>query len=320
MVKLGNFWYIFFILFAIGLTVGAYFLFKNKSLKAKKILVASLVIFNLFLHFFRLLFPPFAGDPIKIAENAWFINICAVSVLTFPFIFFSKSNAAKDWMFYIGVISGLLALVYPTEALGKSVLTFDLWRFYFCHIIIVMAPLLMVLLKVHTLNYKNIWKMPFFMMAVLLFIICNQVLQSELGIIDMRGTDILKEGCGYRNTSLIWGPTDSVSVLFTWLTPNFMKVIPFGAFAGQAKYWPFFYLVPGCFFYFWLLPLLMCLPWELKHIKADFKEFKIRLKNKKENKENLNKEPENLEEKTGSKKQNNVKIKNESETKKQVKK
>ena len=55
--------------------------------------------------------------------------------------------------------------------------------------------------------------MPFCMMAVLLFIICNQVLQSELGIIDLRGSDMLQDGCGYRNTSLIWGPTDEISAL-----------------------------------------------------------------------------------------------------------
>ena len=284
MVQLGNFWYIFFILLAVGITVGLYFLLRNKSMKTKKIFIASVLFFNLGLHFFRLLFPPFAGNPSMIMENAWFINICAVSVLTFPFLFLSKSDTAKDWMFYIGVISGFLALVYPTEALGDSVATFDVWRFYLCHIIIIVIPLLMILLKVHHLNYRNVWKMPFCMMAVLLFIICNQVLQSELGIIAMRGDDILTEGCGYRNTSLIWGPTDSVSVLFTWLTPEFMQYVPAGEFAGEPKYWPFFYLLPGCFFYFWVLPFLLSLIWERKHIKEDFKALKIKIQQKRKNK------------------------------------
>lgn len=282
MIKLGNFWYLFFIFIAGGLTVGLYFLFKNKSMKTKKILIASLLIFNLALHFLKLLFPPYVGNSARIAESAWFINICAVSVLTFPFLFFSKSETGKDWMFYIGIISGFLALVYPTEALNKSVSTFNVWRFYCTHTIIFVAPLLMVLLKVHHLNYHNIWKMPFCMMAVMLFIICNQVLQSELGIIGMRGDDILKDGCGYRNTSLIWGPTDSISVMFTWLTPNFMKIIPHGAHAGEAKYWPFFYLVPGCFVYFLTLPLLLCLPWEHKHIKEDLNYLKTFLKTKRQ--------------------------------------
>lgn len=286
MVELGNFWHIFFILFAVGLTIGLYFLLRNKKVKTKKIFIGSILIFNLLLHFIRLLFPPYTGNPQMILENAWFINICAVSVLTFPFIFFSKSNTAKDWMFYIGIISGVLAVLYPTEALGNPVLSFDLWRFYFCHIIIFMAPLLMILLKVHKLNWHNIWKMPFCMMAVMLFIICNQVLQSELGIISMRGDDILKAGCGYRNTSLIWGPTDDISAIFTWVTPDFMKTIPFGEYAGEAKYWPFFYLLPGCFIYFIVIPFLLALIWERKHMKEDFARLKSKFKRKQKQIEN----------------------------------
>ena len=280
MVEFGNFWYFFFIAFAVGLTLGLYFWFRNKSLTARKSLIAGLLIFNLALHWLRLLFPPYTGNPELIAENAWFINICAVSVLTFPLLFFSKSNTGKDWMFHIGCISGFLALVYPTEALGESAWSFPTWRFYICHILIIVAPLLMVLLKTHTLNYRNVWKMPFCMSAVLLFIICNQVLQSELGIVDMRGDDILQAGCGYRNTSLIWGPTDDVSAIFTWLTPDFMKTVPFGPHAGEPKYWPFFYLLPGCFVYFWCIPLLLCLPFERKHMKDDFGKLKAFIQSK----------------------------------------
>ena len=106
MVEFGNVWYFFFIAFAVGLTVGLYFLFRNKSLTARKTLIIGLLFFNLALHWLRLLFPPYAGNPEKIAENAWFINICAVSVLTFPFLFLSKSSTGKDWMFHIGCISG----------------------------------------------------------------------------------------------------------------------------------------------------------------------------------------------------------------------
>ena len=278
MVEFANIWYFFFILLATGITVGLYFLLRKRSMKTKKIVIGAVLFFNLILHFIKILFPPYSTNLNFGLENLGFINICAVSVLTFPFLFLSKSNTAKDWMFYIGVISGFLALVYPTEALGKSVATFDLWRFYICHMIIIIMPLLTVLLGVHKLNYKNIWKMPFCMIAVMLFIMCNQILQAELGIIDLRGTNLLEEGCGYRNTSLIWGPTDDIAKLFTWLTPNFMKTVPFGEFAGQEKYWPLFYLMPAIFFYFLVLPLLLCLPWEFKNIKSDLKKLFAKFK------------------------------------------
>ena len=282
MVKVGNHWYFFFIALAVGLVVGLYYLFRNKSLNSKKWLIFGLLLFNFALHFLKLLHPHYSSNPNFAMESAWCVNICAVSVITFPFLFLSKSETAKDWMFYIGVISGFLALLYPTEAIGKSMLYVELWRFYICHMILIIAPLLMVLLGVHKLNYKNVWKMPFCMIAVMMFIIVNQVLLSELGYIDLRGVNLLEEGCGYRNTSLIWGPTDGIASLFTWATPNFMKVVPFGELAGQEKYWPLFYLMPAIFIYFITIPFLLCLIWQRKEIVSDFKILLSKFKKKKQ--------------------------------------
>ena len=127
----------------------------------------------------------------------------------------------------------------------------------------------MVLLKTHTLNYRNVWKMPFCMSAVLLFIICNQVLQSELGAIPLRDGNMLE--VNWRNPSLIWGPTDDVAVLFSWLTPEFMKTIPFGSFAGQGKYWPLFWMLPGVLVYFTVIPLGLCFLFNRKNTVLAFK-------------------------------------------------
>ena len=168
----------------------------------------------------------------------------------------------------MGVISGFLALLYPTEALDKSVLTLDVWRFYICHVIIIAVPLLAVKLKLFEVSVKTVLKIPFCVTAVLLFIICNQVLQSELGAIPLRDQDIFD--VNWRNPSLIWGPTDDVAVLFSWLTPNFMKTIPFGQFAGQPKFWPLFWMLPAVFVYFILIPLGLCFLFNFKNTVRDF--------------------------------------------------
>ena len=268
MVKLFNFWYFFFII-ASGLSiVGIYFLLKNKSQKTQKAVLLAMLFFNLALHFLKLTFPPYSTDPNKAMRDVWFINVCATSVLFFPFIFISKSKTAKDYMVYLGLISGFLALLYPTEALNKSVLTFDLWRFYACHYIIFAVPLLTVLLGLHKLDVKRIWKTPLCMSATLLFIICNQILQSELGIISLRNQDMFN--VNFHNPSLIWGPTDGVAVIFSWLTPNFMKTIPWGEFAGQPKYWPFFWMLPGVILYFILIPFIICLIFDFSGTKENF--------------------------------------------------
>ena len=268
MVQLLNFWYLFFIALFAGFIVGLYFWLKNKTVRTQKIVLASILFFNLALHFLKLTFPPYSTDSTIAMREVWFVNLCGTSVLFFPFIFLSKSETAKDYMVFLGVISGFLALLYPTEALGKSILTLDLWRFYICHGIIIAVPMLTVLLKLHTLDVKRIWKTPFCVCAALLFIICNQVLQSELGIIPLRNDDMLN--INFKNPSLIWGPTDGVAVIFSWLTPNFMKTIPFGEFAGQEKYWPFFWMLPGVIFYFILVPLVICFIFDFKETKNTF--------------------------------------------------
>lgn len=262
MVKLLNFWHFFFIFLFSGAIVGLYFLLKNKTDKTKKIVLGSLLFFNLALHFLKLTFPPYSTNFEFAMREVWFTNVCATSVLFFPFIFLSKSKIAKDYMVYLGIISGFLAMLYPTEAIGKSILTLDLWRFYICHGIIFAVPILTLLLKLHTLDLKRIWKIPICVCAMLLFIICNQILQSELGIIPLRNDDMLN--VNFRNPSLIWGPTDDVAIIFSWLTPDFMKTVPVGAYAGQVKYWPFFWMLPGIIIYFLLIPLIICLIFDFK--------------------------------------------------------
>ena len=286
MVKLFNFWYLFFIVLLAGAIVGLYFLLRNRTDRTKKWVLGSILFFNLALHFLKLTFPPYSTNPELAMREVWFVNVCATSVLFFPFIFISKSKTAKDYMVFLGIISGFLAMLYPTEAIDKSVLTLDLWRFYICHGIIIAVPMLTVLLKLHRLDVKRIWKMPICMCAMLLFIICNQVLQSELGIIPLRNGDMLN--INFRNPSLIWGPTDAVAVLFSWLTPGFMKKIPVGEFAGQEKYWPFFWMVPGIVVYFLLIPLIICLIFDFKAtlntFVSLFKLFKFKKKTNNESK------------------------------------
>ncbi len=277
MVKLFNFWYFFFIILSTLAVVGIYLLLKNKSEKTKKIVLFSILLFNLVLHFLKLTFPPYSTNPSQAVRDVWFINVCATSVLFFPFLFISKSKVAKDYMVYLGVISGFLALFYPTEALNKSVLTLDLWRFYICHFTIFAVPALTVILGLHKLNIKRIWKMPICVSAMLLFIICNQILQSELGIINLRNQDFFN--INFHNPSLIWGPTDSVAVLFSWLTPNFMKTVPWGEFAGQPKYWPFFWMLPGVIFYFILIPLIICFIFDFKGTTKSFSDLYKKVKN-----------------------------------------
>ncbi len=276
-VEFFNLPYFIFLGVGVGAVVGLHFLLRNKSHKAKKAVVFGLILFNFVLHFAKLLFPPYNESLAIGLRDVFAINICAVSVLVFPFIFLSKSDSAKDFMFYLGVLSGFLALIIPTEALGEKVFQFDVFRFYIAHSIFLIAPFLMVSLKLHKLNYKRIWKMPLFMMAYFMFIMVNQVVQSELGITSFRSEDFLN--INYKNTSFFWGKSnDALFALVDVFTPSVFKKVPFGEFAGQEKYWPLFWIMPTTVVYFLIFPFFLALPWQWKNISSDLKNLRLKVK------------------------------------------
>ena len=268
-VELLNFGWFFFILLFAGLTVGLYFLLRKRSWRARYWTLFGILMFGFVLHFLKLTFPPYTDSLEKGISSIFMVNICAVSVVLFPFIFLTKSNFLKDGMIYLGLLSGFLALFYPTEAIGKEFWTLDLWRFYIHHGILFMVPCLMLLLKVHKLDYRRVPLVPLYMIGVLCLIIVNQVIASELGFIGLRHDNFL--AVPWHNPSLFWGPSDELAAVFTWLTPDFMKTVPGNAsgYAGQPKLWPLFYMLPGILVYFWVLPFAISMIWEYKHFKAD---------------------------------------------------
>ena len=275
LVRLFNLWYLFWILIAGGVVTGLYFLLRNKSLKTKKWTLFSILFFALVLHFLKLLFPPYTTNHTNALRDSWFINICGANIALFPFLFLCKNKYVKDYMFFMGIIGGGLALLYPTEAISKTAenpLIFDTVRFYLHHIILFAIPLLMVMLKVHTISYKRVFSCPIGLLLVMLFIMLNQILQSEIGFIPLRKGGFFD--IGYKNTSFIWGPgDDAIAQLFVPLCPKFFKVIPFGEYAGQEKYWPWFWLIIPIFVYLTVFAFLLSMIFDFKSLKQDIKKI-----------------------------------------------
>lgn len=282
-VRMFNLWYFFWIFLAAGIVVGLYFLLKDKSFKTKKWAIFSIFAFAFALHFLKLLMPPYSTNQTALYRDSWFINICGANIALFPFLYLSKSKRAKDYMYYLGMLGGGLALLYPTEALNKTIENpehLDMIRFYLHHMSLFCGPLLMVMLKVHTLSYKRILSCPIGLLLVMLFIMLNQVLQSELGFTSLRKDDFLK--IGYTNTSFIWGPgSDALAQIFVVLCPKFFRVVPVGEFKGQEKFWPWFWLIVPLFVYLTPIAFGLCMIFDAKNFKQDVKSFfrKLRSKN-----------------------------------------
>ena len=273
-----NGWYFFWLILSAGGIVGLYFALRNRSAKVQKAVLFGLLAFGLLLHFLKVYIPPYSVDEARMLRDSWFVNICGANIALFPFFFWSKNDKVKDYMFYIGVLSGLIALFYPQEPLAKENQAgelLDIIRFYYHHWMVLAVPLLMVLLGHHKLSYKRILSAPTGLLLLMLFIMLNQIFQSELGFIPLRDrADFF--GIGYKNSSYIWGPgtDDAIGDFLALFTPDFFKTIPVGEYAGQVKYWPWFWMITPVYLLVTPLSFVVCMIFDRKSFVLDFKKLK----------------------------------------------
>ena len=259
MVQFFNFYYFLYLGLAVGVLIGLFLLLRNRSERTINVVLFSILMANFALHFLKL-FADFYQE-----RMPWVIravtpeNICAVSVLIFPFFFLSKNKLLRDYIYYIGLISGIGATLFPIDVIAYNAFEFETIRYYVAHSLIWIVPLLMVMLKTHTLEYKRILRVPLIALSVLCLILINEVILTGIGLVRH---DILFS-YEFRNAALIFGPNPAipfVGTMFLPLTPEIFTVIPFGENAGTTFYWPIIWMIIPAYIYFCVIAGVLALP------------------------------------------------------------
>lgn len=233
---------------------------KGQETQNKVLLILAFI--NLAIHFLKLLIPQYKDDLPISYRKITFENICATTTIMMPFIMLCKNKIMKDYLFYIGLLGGLAALIYPTEAFGRSLQELDVIRFYICHMLLFIVPFYMVFFGIHELSIKRVPLFPLVFLVVECLILANEVILMEAGFVDFRGNVGFMD-YNYRNSNFIFGPTENLKELsdklIEPLVPEFFKTVPAGAYKGEVKYIPVLWMLVPCFIYFTAIGGLLCL-------------------------------------------------------------
>lgn len=276
--------FIIAIVLLIGITIGLIFLTKNKSKEWNYKFILILMFANFALHFIKLAIPfnYYAYDlPISV-KMIGFYNICAVSVLLFPWLFLFNNKYLNDYISIIGIISGFLAFIIimaPDRRNGVSVGYYlAVLQYYLCHGTFFVCGVLMISNKLVKISYKRIFPTVVVgLLAVLTVIYVNMVVLKATGFVKFPNNEFSRN---FMNSGYAFGiPQDMFNTpvkILDKLVPSFFK---FTTSTGDFGYVPVIWvLFPLIIFGFVLMLIFMI--FDRKQVKKDFKFIKKQFKHK----------------------------------------
>ena len=179
-IEYGSMAHIMYILIALLLVFLLYFLFRGKSEKMQKTVVVILMVLNILQHLFKAyIYPQYAGAGFSSLNSAY--NMCALLILISPIAYFSKSETLRDFVFPVGSVAGIIAVLVPYWHIGESAFTWDVYRFFICHALLFASSLLPLLFGHHKPSWRSFWKIGLIFFAAIAFILINDIVFITMG-------------------------------------------------------------------------------------------------------------------------------------------
>ena len=249
--------------------------------------ILLLYVADFALHFLALYTPYYASG----GKNGWcvitFNNLCTVYVVFAPFLFLFGRKYCKDYLFFIGILSGLVAYMFPSgptmlpeQTFADEMYIINVTRYYICHMPLVVCPLVMVDMKIHRLNYHRLWAMPFAFALAFLIIMINGIIMGPIckhpwypqtilgpnGLFDRYG-----KVSGVSNNALVYGPPKEQDVIWSWLYPYLPRGLVVYEAYGHLQFVPVLWCLPFGYFMVVTTMFPLCMIFDHKRVAIDIR-------------------------------------------------
>lgn len=269
--------HIMYILIALGFAFLLYWIFRKKSEKSQKILIYVLMAINIAQHLFKsLIYPQHFGEGFNALNTAY--NTCALLILISPLAMLLKCKYIRDYVFYIGSAAGMVALCVPYWHIGMSAFSWDVYRFFLCHALLLASSVLPLLFGFHRASYKRAPLFPLYFFGGVLLIILNDIICIKLGIYIGAEKLTLIDALYFANPTWSFGPPEAFAGLLLpiceALTPRFMLYTQSGRCVPVLWYFiPLYILIT-------LLAFALLASLDAKSFKTDLESLKKKIKNR----------------------------------------
>ncbi len=263
--------HLIYIAIAIGFALGLYFLLRNRSRRAQRILVISLMALNVIQHLFKsYIYPQYEGLGFNSLNSAY--NMCALLILASPIAYLSRSERFKDFIFYTGSAAGMVAVLVPYWHIGEYMFTWDVIRFFICHALLFASSVLTLLFGHHKPSWRSSYRIAVGFFVSIAVIIINDIFFLYMGLYPGESAENLFESLSHINPVWSFGPPEQFAFV-----EGIAKFFSPDIFVGEnaaGLYVPILWYFIPIFLAISILSLPITALFDKERFLSDMKEYK----------------------------------------------